>query len=65
MHNIKIVNIIPGPTATPIWADRVLQENYGKMMKAEDVAKIILQLLQNESTSVVEEIRLKPISGDL
>ena len=64
-HNIKIINVIPGPTATPIWSDRVLNENSDKMMKAEDVAKIILQLLQNESTSVAEEIRLKPLSGDL
>ncbi len=64
-HNIKVINVVPGPTATPIWSDRVLNENSEKMMKAEDVAQIILQLLQNNSTSVPEEIRLKPIFGDL
>ncbi len=64
-HNIKVINVVPGPTATPIWSERVLNQNSDKMMKAEDVAKIILQLLQNNSTSVPEEIRLKPISGDL
>jgi short-subunit dehydrogenase len=65
LHNIKVINVVPGPTSTPIWSDRVLNENSDKMMKAEDVAKVILQLLQNDSTSVPEEIRLKPISGDL
>lgn len=64
-NNIKVINVVPGPTSTPIWSDKVLSENADKMMKAEDVAKVILQSLQNDSSSVPEEIRLKPIFGDL
>jgi 3-oxoacyl-[acyl-carrier protein] reductase len=64
-ENIKVINVVPGPTATPIWSEQVLKGSSKKMMKAEDVANIILQLLQNDSTSVPEEIRLKQISGDL
>jgi len=64
-YNIRVINIIPGATATPIWSDKILQEKSDRMMKPEEVASLIADLLLTTNSVVPEEIRLKPILGDL
>ena len=64
-YNIKVINILPGATKTPIWSNEMLSSNANKMMKPEDIAKFIYQIYTIDSNLVPEEITLRPISGDL
>lgn len=63
--NIKVINVYPGATRTPIWPNFAL-ENYGeKMMSPEDIAKIIFNVYITEGSAVFEEIFIRPMHGDL
>jgi NADP-dependent 3-hydroxy acid dehydrogenase YdfG len=64
-HNIRIVNILPGATKTPIWPNEALEKYSERMMSPTDIAKLILQLYENNSTLVSEEITIRPIKGDI
>lgn len=64
-YNIRVINVLPGATSTPIWPEKVLKEHKERMMSPEDIAKIIVSLYLNDSTVVPEEITLRPIKGDL
>jgi 3-oxoacyl-[acyl-carrier protein] reductase len=64
-HNIRVINIIPGATDTPMWAPAVRKENIEKMMSPEEVARIIVWNYLQKGNAVNEEIIIKPITGDL
>lgn len=64
-YNIKIVNIFPGPTRTPIWPNDALEKFAERMMSPDDIAKLIYTVYSEKSTIVPEEIVLRPIKGDL
>ena len=64
-HNIRIINILPGATKTPIWPNEALEKYSERMMSPTDIAKLILQLYENNSTLVSEEITIRPIKGDI
>ena len=62
---IKIVNILPGATATPIWPEKALSNFADKMMTAKDVANFAYMIFNLNSTVIPEEITIRPIHGDL
>ncbi len=64
-YNIKVINILPGATKTPIWSSEMLSSHANKMMNPEDIAKYIYHIYTIDSNLVPEEITLRPISGDL
>ena len=64
-NNIRIVNVIPGATETSIWSSDMLNKYSDKMMKPDDIAKIIVDYFMNQASPVIEEILLRPIGGDL
>lgn len=64
-HKIKVINILPGATRTPIWSSEMLSEYANRMMSPKDIAKFIYQIYTIDSNLVPEEITLRPISGDL
>ncbi len=64
-YNIKIVNVIPGATETAIWSSEVRKENAGKMMDTADIASLLVWLYLQKGNSVIEEIMVRPITGDL
>jgi short-subunit dehydrogenase len=64
-YNIKVINIIPGATDTPMWSSAVRKENAEKMMSPDEVARIILWNYLQKGNAVNEEITIKPITGDL
>jgi short-subunit dehydrogenase len=64
-YNIRVINIIPGATATPIWGEKILDNKSNRMMKPKELADMILQILGNTNSVVTEEIRVRPITGDL
>ncbi len=63
--NIKIINILPGATATPIWPEKALKNFGEQMMTSKDVGKFIYQIYNLDSTVVPEEIIIRPVHGDL
>jgi short-subunit dehydrogenase len=64
-YGIRVTNVFPGPTATPIWRSEVLEKNAGRMMKAEQVAKLMVEMYKLKNTVVLEELIIRPISGEL
>lgn len=64
-YNIKIINIIPGATETPMWSMDVRKENNGRMMSSEDIGRLIVWLYLQRGNMVTEEIVVRPITGDL
>jgi len=64
-YNIKIINVVPGATETPIWREEVRNDYSGKMMKAEDIAQLLVWLYLQKGNLVTEEIVVRPIFGDL
>jgi len=64
-YNIKVINVLPGATKTPIWPNSSLEKFSERMMSPNDVASMILNLYTIEGTAVPEEITLRPMKGDL
>ncbi len=63
--NIRVINISPGATVTPIWPERVTQKKFERMMKPERIAAFVYKAFSEESNMVPEEIVLRPATGDL
>lgn len=64
-HNIKVIDVLPGATETPIWDEKVRNRHRERMMQPSDVAELVVKLLTGSGNMVVEEIVLKPLTGDL
>ncbi len=63
--NIKVLNVFPGATETYIWSEAALQKHSSRMMKSDDVAKLIVSLYKQKGSAIPEEIMLRPQQGDL
>jgi len=64
-YNIKVINLLPGATRTPIWSAEMLSEFANRMMSPEDIAKFVYQIYTIDSNLVPEEVTLRPLQGDL
>ncbi len=64
-NNIRVINVLPGATRTPMWPNQALEKYSNRMMSPNDLAKIVYDLFSIKSNLVPEEIRVKPILGDL
>ena len=64
-YNIKVINIIPGATETPIWPKDVRNKHSERMMSSDEIARVIVWVYLQKENLVTEEIVLKPIQGDL
>ncbi|MFC2094687.1 SDR family oxidoreductase [Bacteroidota bacterium] len=63
--NIRVINIIPGATDTPIWA-REMREEHGKnMMSPESIARLMVSAFLQSDNLVVEDIVVRSLQGDL
>ncbi|HEY3251044.1 MAG TPA: SDR family oxidoreductase [Ignavibacteria bacterium] len=63
--NIKISNIYPGATDTPMWSAPSRQKYSRRMMTAREVAEIVLQVANQPQKVVIEDVIIRPIKGDL
>ncbi len=64
-YNIRVINVIPGATETPIWSKEMRTEYASRMMSAEEIARVIVWTYLQKENAVTEEIVLRPIQGDL
>jgi short-subunit dehydrogenase len=64
-YNIRVVNIIPGATETPIWSQQVRKEKAELMMNPESLARVVVSSFLQKDNLVTEEIVIRPLSGDL
>lgn len=64
-HNIRVINILPGATRTPIWPNSALEKFGERMMSPAELAKMIYNVYSVNSNLVAEEIQIRPIKGDL
>jgi 3-oxoacyl-[acyl-carrier protein] reductase len=64
-YNIRVVDIIPGTTETPMWPSDVRKKHSERMMSSEDIARVIVWAYLQKRNIVSEEIVLRPIQGDL
>jgi len=64
-YNIRIINVVPGATETPMWSSKIRKENSGKMMNSEDIARLLVWLYLQKGNLVTEEVVIRPITGDL
>ncbi|HWB62707.1 MAG TPA: SDR family oxidoreductase [Chitinophagales bacterium] len=62
-YNIKVTAVLPGATLTNSWSGTDLPES--RFMKATDVADAIWDVYNLSASTVVEEIILRPMQGDI
>lgn len=62
---IKVVSVMPGAVETPAWDIKERNEYREKMMQSEDIAQAVVDILNQPHRTMVEEIVLRPILGDL
>lgn len=64
-YNIKVINIIPGATATPIWSKEIRTQFSDRMMVSDDIARVLVWSFLQKDNLISEEIVLRSIEGDL
>ena len=64
-YNIRVIDIMPGTTETPMWPIDIRKEHSQRMMNSEDIARVIVWAYLQKENIVSEEIVLRPIQGDL
>ncbi len=64
-YNIKISNILPGATETPMWDSRSRQRYKSRMMSPADIARITLEVFQQPRKVLIEEVIIRPVKGDI
>jgi NADP-dependent 3-hydroxy acid dehydrogenase YdfG len=64
-NNIRIINVSPGATQTPIWPNSALEKYSYRMMSPSEIAKLIYHIYSIKSNLIVEDISLRPIQGDI
>jgi len=64
-HNIRVINVIPGATDTPIWSREMREESSERMMSPESIARLMVSAFLQSDNLVVEDIVVRPLQGDL
>jgi 3-oxoacyl-[acyl-carrier protein] reductase len=62
-RGIRVLALVPGATATDIWDQFMPEANRATMLLPESVAAMVVQAIALPDDTVVEEIRMLPISG--
>jgi NADP-dependent 3-hydroxy acid dehydrogenase YdfG len=60
---VRVCCVYPGATVSPSWEGSGVDE--ARMMPAEDVARAFLEVYRLSRRTVVEEIVLRPVGGDV
>lgn len=64
-YNIRVMNVSPGATDTPIWAEEMREKYSERMMHPDAIGELVYELCFLKGNAVAEEIVLRPPLGDL
>ena len=62
-HGIRVISLLPGAVKTPSWDHMELPAN--RFIPAEDIAELVWTSFNMSSRTVVEEILVRPLAGDI
>lgn len=62
-HNVRVTSVSPGPTLTASWDG--FEGPADRMMPPEDIASVVWNAFTLAKQTVVEEIQLRPMLGDI
>ena len=60
---VRVINVMPGPVATPIWDGMDLPMERELMLTAEEVAQATINAMTVSRTQVIEDVLLLPQGG--
>ncbi|MBE2281311.1 MAG: SDR family NAD(P)-dependent oxidoreductase [Ignavibacteriaceae bacterium] len=64
-NGIRVLDVFPGATISEIWDSKIIDKYGIRMMNPADVAESIVKNITDNSVLAVEELHLRPVSGDL
>lgn len=64
-HNIKVINVSPGATNTPIWSEEMRGKYAQRMMDPRELAGLVYNMCFLQGNVVAEELVLRPLQGDI
>ena len=64
-RGIRVIDLYPGATDTPLWDDLWPEAPRERMMPPEDVARAVVAALTASDAAMLEEIVIRPQGGDL
>lgn len=64
-QNIKVTAVIPGPVRTPFWQSFENDFDPSLMTSPESIAQSVLWIYNQPQACSIDEITIKPITGDL
>jgi len=64
-QGVNIVNVYPGAVATPIWHPKQLEKYHDQMLQPLQIAEMVYQISIQHPSLMVEEVVLRPRSGNL
>jgi len=62
-HEVRVTNVAPGATLTDSWAGTDLPSN--RFIQATDIAKLLFDVYHLSDSTVVEELIIRPVLGDI
>ena len=64
-RGIRVISLLPGPTATDIWDQFMPEAPRDKMMSPETVARAVIAAITLPEIATVEELRIGPTAGNV
>jgi sepiapterin reductase len=62
---VRITNVLPGATFTPMWGTEMPQDTVAKMMHPQAIARSIVEAIRLKAPANLDEIVIRPVTGDL
>jgi sepiapterin reductase len=62
---VRITNVLPGATYTPMWGTEMDPATIAKMMPPEAIAHSIVDAIRLKAPANLDEIVIRPMTGDL
>jgi len=62
-HNIRVINLLPSSTKTDSWEGTEIPES--RFISPEDLAKVVFDTYHLSERTVLEEIMIRPMLGDI
>jgi sepiapterin reductase len=62
---VRVTNVLPGATFTPMWGTEMPRETVAKMMEPSAIARSIVDAMRLKAPANLDEIVIRPVTGDL